>query len=91
MIRFADRAPALGKRGHATTAARRVKKFGKDADLAAANETNRDVDRQRKIKNLPPEKLQMLQEKRKELEHAYKQDCETFATVVKMLIRYGKM
>lgn len=53
---------------------------------SVTDETGADGERQRRIAALGPEKLGQLQRKRKDLEAAYKQDCETFATVVKMLI-----
>uniref|UniRef100_T1ILG4 Periphilin-1 C-terminal domain-containing protein n=1 Tax=Strigamia maritima TaxID=126957 RepID=T1ILG4_STRMM len=37
--------------------------------------------------SLPKDKISLIKRKRAEIEAAYRQDCETFATVVKMLIR----
>ncbi|XP_064633092.1 periphilin-1-like isoform X1 [Lineus longissimus] len=39
-----------------------------------------------KLNGLGPDKISQIREKKEEIEQAYKQDCETFATVVKMLI-----
>jgi len=45
-----------------------------------------ESERDRKIAQLSPDLFEQLNMKRKQLEQAYKQDCETFGTVVKMLI-----
>lgn len=55
-----------------------------------AKQVASNSDRRKKINSLSSEQIDMLHKKRQELEQAYRQDCDTFATVVKMLIRYEK-
>lgn len=54
--------------------------------MAAFNGGMREIERG--ALGLPPDKLVLVRDKKEDIEKAYRQDCETFAAVTKMLIRY---